>query len=131
MAKVKTTVKAVKVKLTAGRIADFKCTADKQQTFLWCDTVPGLSIRATANGAKPCIFQAKVRGKSMRLTISDVSVWSIADAQTEGHRLQSQIDNGDGQHQVKTDKESAKIAAQQAKESEAAALVMQEARKAN
>ena len=121
-------VKAVKVKLTAGKIADFKCTADKQQAFLWCDTVPGLAIRATTNGAKSYIFQAKVKGKSMRLTIGDVSVWSIADAQTEGRRLQSLIDQGDDPRQVKADKAATKVAARLAKEAEAAALVMKEAR---
>jgi hypothetical protein len=41
-----------KIKLTAGRIADFKCDEGKAQSFLWCNAVPGLGLRATVNGAK-------------------------------------------------------------------------------
>jgi integrase len=118
-----------KVKLTAGRIAAFTCDETKAQDFLWCAEVPGLGIRATPNStAKGYIFQSKVKGKSMRITIGKVSIWTISDAQAEARRLQIMIDNGDDPRQVKTDKESAKIAAKAVKESEAAALVMQEAR---
>ena len=58
-----------KVKLTAGRITGFKCEAGKAQDFLWCDTVPGLAVRATGTGAKAYIFQSRVNGKVARLTI--------------------------------------------------------------
>jgi hypothetical protein len=33
MANVRTIIKAAKVKLTSGRIADFQCPKDKQQAF--------------------------------------------------------------------------------------------------
>lgn len=119
-------VKAVKVKLTAGRISDFQCQEGKAQSFLWCDTVSGLAVRATSNGAKSYIFQAKVRGKSMRLTIGDVGAWSIAQAQAEARRLQTLIDQGDDPRQVRADKEAAKVAAQQAQEAEAAAKILKD-----
>ncbi|MFZ2300750.1 MAG: integrase family protein [Gallionella sp.] len=114
-------VKAVKVKLTAGRIAELQCPKDKTRTYLWCDEVKGLGIIATAAGAKSYIFQAKVKGKSMRLTIGDVGAWSIAKAQAEARRLQTVIDSGNDPRQVKAEK----TAAQDAK---AAALVLLEAR---
>ena len=118
-----------KVKFTAGRIAALKCDESKAQAFLWCNEVPGLGIRVTPNSsAKGYIFQSKVKGQSMRVTIGKVSMWSIPEAQAEARRLQIMIDNGDDPRQVKTDKESAKIKAKAVKESEAAALVMQEAR---
>jgi hypothetical protein len=88
----KTIVKAAKVKFTAGRITGFQCPKDKQQAFLWCDDPLGLAVRATSNGAKSYIFQAKVKGQSMRVTIGDVSVWGIAAAQVEARRLQTLID---------------------------------------
>lgn len=113
-------VKAVKVKLTAGRIAKFQCPKVKTRAYLWCEEVKGLGIIATAAGAKSYIFQAKVKGKSMRLTIGDVKVWSIEAAQVEARRLQILIDNGEDPRQVK--------AGAAAKEAEAAALVMQDAR---
>ncbi len=110
-----------KVKLTAGRIAGFKCPEGKAQTFLWCNEVPGLAVRTTAGSSrKRYIFQAKVSGQTMRVTIGDVSAWSIDGAQDESRRLQIQIDQGNDPRQVKAD-------ATAAKEAKAAALVIQEA----
>jgi integrase len=114
-------VKAEKVKLAAGRIAEFQCPKDRTRTYLWCNEVKGLGIIATAAGAKSYIFQAKVKGKSMRLTIGDVGAWSIAKAQAEARRLQTVIDQGNDPRQVKADKVAAK-------EAKAAAMVVQEAR---
>lgn len=118
-----------KVNLTAGRIANFQCEEDKAQAFLWCDEVPGLAVRATPGSKRNrYIFQAKVKGQSMRVTIGDVSVWSIAAAKMEARRLQTVIDNGDDPRQVKADKAAAKDAARVADEAAAVALELQEAR---
>ena len=113
--------KAEKVKLVAGRIAGFQCPEDKARAYLWCDEVKGLGIIATATGAKSYIFQTKVKGKSVRLTIGNVGVWSIKEAQAEGRRLQTVIDQGYDPRQVKAEQEAAKDA-------EAAAKREQEAR---
>ena len=112
-------VKAVKVKLTSGRIAAFICPKDKAQTYLWCDEVKGLGIRATTKGSKSYFFQAKVKKQSMRMTIGDVNAWSIAAAQKEARRLQTLIDQGDDPRQVKADAIAVKLAALQTKEVEA------------
>ena len=103
-------VKAVKVKLAAGRIAGFECPKDKTRAYLWCNEVKGLGIIATATGAKSYIFQAKVKGQSIRVTIGKVSVWGIDTAQKEARRLQTMIDQGDDPRQVKADKEVAREA---------------------
>jgi len=117
-----------KVKLTAGRIAGFTRDESKAQTFLWCAEVPGLGVRATRNSAaKGYIFQSKVAGRSMRVTIGSVSVWSIPEAQAEARRLQILIDNGNDPREVKADKQASKKAAKQAKEADAAALALKEA----
>lgn len=111
-----------KVKLTAGRIAAFQCDGGKAQAFLWCSEVPGLGVRATAgSNRKRYIFQSKVKGQSMRVTIGDVSAWGIAGAQAEARRLQIQIDQGNDPRQVKIDNEAAK-------EAEAATLKLQAVR---
>jgi integrase len=99
--------KAEKVKFTAGRISAFQCPQNKAQVFLWCDDPLGLAVRATTNGAKSYIFQAKVKGKSMRLTIGDVKAWSIDNAQAEARRLRVMIDQGNDPRQVKADKKAA------------------------
>jgi len=123
MARVKVIQKAVKVKLTAGRIADFQCPDGKTQAFLWCSDPAGLAVRATINRAKSYIFQAKVKGKSMRVTIGDIKAWTIEGAKTEARRLQVLIDQGYDPRQVKAEKEAAREAhttslkSQQARES--------------
>jgi len=123
MAKVKVIQKAVKVKLTAGRIAAFHCPKDKDQVFLWCNDPLGLAIRATINKAKSYIFQAKVQGKSVRITIGDIKAWSIEDAKAEARRLQVLIDGDFDPRQVKAERKAAREAhstslkSQQARES--------------
>ena len=47
-----------KQNLTANRVSEFACEAGKQQSFLWDARIPGLGVRATANGAKSYIFQS-------------------------------------------------------------------------
>jgi integrase len=117
-----------KVKLTVGRIAKFKCDESKAQAFLWCAEVPGLGIRVTPNSTNAgYIFQSKVKGRTMRVTIGKVSMWSIPEAQAEARRLQIMIDNGNDPREVKADKEATKEAAKLAKEAEAAALAQKQA----
>ncbi|MBK9522872.1 MAG: integrase family protein [Rhodocyclaceae bacterium] len=90
-----------RIRLTAGRIRDFACNDGEGQSFLWDTDAPGLGIRATANGAKSYIFQARQAGKSIRITIGDVKSWAIesGDAANPGARerarqLQTMIDQG-------------------------------------
>lgn len=112
-----------KVKLTAGRISAFKCDESKAQEFLWCSEVPGLGIRSTPNSTlKSYIFQAKVKGLSMRVKIGNINVWTIPEAQAEARRLQIMIDNGEDPRKVKADKEATKKADEAAKEAEAVEL---------
>lgn len=111
-----------KVKFTTGRIEKFHCAEGKQQSFLWCSEVPGLGVRATSSSnEKRYIFQAKVKGQSMRLTIGKVSTWSIPEAQIEARRLQILIDKGNDPRQVKAENEAAK-------EAQAVALTIQQIR---
>src|SRR3546814_4432980 len=102
-----------KVKLTAGRIEAFTCPADKPQAFLWDADVNGLAVRATA-GAKAYIYQGRLKGKSLRVTIGDVRIWSLEEyrhpktgeiitpgARPEARRLQAIIDQGRDPREVK------------------------------
>ena len=118
-----------KVKLTAGRVAGFKCEEGQAQAFLWCDSVPGMAVRATVGSrANKYIFQAKVDGKSMRIVIGSVSAWGIDAAQAEARRLQMLIDTGNDPRQVSADKKEAKEAAKLAKEAQVAAQEVKRAR---
>ncbi|WP_074798108.1 Arm DNA-binding domain-containing protein [Nitrosospira briensis] len=108
-----------KVKFTAGRLQSFQCRPGTAQAFLWCEEVHGLGVRATANSPrKRYIFQSKVKGQSIRVTIGDVSAWSIAKAQAEARRLQVLIDQGQDPRQVEADREAAEEAKAAAMKSE-------------
>ncbi len=81
-----------KIKFTAGRVDGFRCEDSKSQSFRWDATAPGLALRATINGAKSYMFQAKLNGQAIRVTIGAPGTWSIQEAQAR--RLKVIIDNG-------------------------------------
>lgn len=104
-----------KVKLTAGRVEAFNCPANKTQAFLWDSDVTGLAVRATY-GAKAYIYQGRLNGKSLRITIGDVTVWGLEEhrhpkasevitpgARQEARRLQAIVDQGRDPRQVKAE----------------------------
>jgi hypothetical protein len=79
---------------TAGRVAAFTCADGKQQSIYWDGKTPGLGIRVTANGSKSYIFQTDLYEKTLRITIGDVSTWSVGSAQEEASRLKTLTDQG-------------------------------------
>lgn len=98
-----------RVKLTAGRIRDF--TTDKAQAFLWDSDAPGLAVRATPSGKSAFIFQGKLNGKDIRVTIGECGTWGIDQARKEARRLGSLVDQGTDPREQKRER----IAASQAK----------------
>ncbi|UIN20787.1 tyrosine-type recombinase/integrase [Herbaspirillum frisingense] len=110
-----------KVKLTAGRIEDFECEAGRSQSFLWDTESPGLGLRATSGKAKAYIFQGKLKGQTIRITIGDPKTWSIESARQEARRLKVIIDTGQDPRQVKADGLAAEQAARNTRANEALA----------
>ncbi|GJL73291.1 MAG: prophage integrase IntF [Nitrosomonas sp.] len=99
---------AEKVTFTKGKIDAFQCSKGKTRSYLWDIDIKGLGVIATAGGTKSFIFQAKIHGKSARLTIGNVNTWSISDAKAEARRLQVQIDKGYDPREVKAEAEESK-----------------------
>lgn len=95
-----------KVSFTAGRVSDFVCPPDKQQAFLWDEKAPGLALRATQAGAKAYIFQGKLHGKALRLTIGNPKSWSVSAAQAEARRLQTLLDQGTDPRELKAEQQA-------------------------
>jgi len=83
-----------KVSFTAPKIATFTCPTGKSQAFLWDAKTPALGLRVTSSNAKSYIFETWFNGKSLRMTIGDVSTWSISKAQQEARRLKVLTDQG-------------------------------------
>ena len=72
---------ATRNNFTTDRIASFKCNANSKQTIYWDAKTRGLGLRVTTAGAKSYIFETKLHGKTIRITIGDVSNYSISKAQ--------------------------------------------------
>ena len=95
-------------KLTAGRIRDFECPAGTAQAFMWDTEAPGLAVRATPGSeARGFIFQSRLNGKALRVTIGDVRACSSDAARAEARRLQTLIDQGTDPRTEKADKRAA------------------------
>jgi integrase len=103
-----------KTTFTAGRVADFSCPQDKQQAFLWDDEQPGLGLRATAKGAKAYVFQSKLDGRDLRVTLGSPAVWTIKDARKEARRLQVLVDQGKDPRREKAARIADELAERQA-----------------
>jgi integrase len=103
-----------KVVFTAGRVAAFKCPADKAQSFLWDASVAGLGLRATPAGQPAYVFQGEFQGKSLRVTIGSPNAWSIPQAQQKARELQRLIDEGKDPRALKRDAVAAVVKKQAA-----------------
>ena len=79
---------------TMGRVAQFTCEPGRQQTIYWDGKTPGLGLRATANGTKSYIFETRLHGKTLRLTIGDVRTWTVGAAQAKATEYKTQTDQG-------------------------------------
>ena len=96
---------------TAGRVAGFKCAEGKKQSIFWDGKVSGLGLRVTATGAKSYIFETSLNNKTIRMTIGDVSTYTIAAAQKIATDLKADTDKGIDPRQVAKDEEQARQAA--------------------
>lgn len=83
-----------KANFTGGRVDAFECPPGKQQSIFWDAKTPGLGLRATANGTKSYIFEARLNGKTVRVTIGDVRTWTVSQAQAEATKLKTLVDRG-------------------------------------
>jgi hypothetical protein len=83
-----------RVNLTAGRVAEYGCAPGKSQSFLWDAKSPCLAVRATSNGAKSYVCQAKLHGKDIRITLGSTNVWMIGDAREAANRFKVTVDQG-------------------------------------
>lgn len=96
---------------TAERIASFKCAEGKTQSIFWDGKTSGLGLRVTAKGAKSYIFETSLNKKTIRITIGDISTYTIDAAQKIATKYKAQTDEGIDPRQVAKDKELARKAA--------------------
>lgn len=93
---------------TVGKIEKFTCPPDKKQEIYWDTKAPGLCCRVTS-GAKSYVFESRLFGKTIRITIGDVRTWPLdgpsgtPSARAEATRLKTLINQGIDPRQQKAE----------------------------
>lgn len=93
-----------KTNFTAQRVQTFQCAVGKDQSFFWDAKTPGLAVRVTANGARSYVFESRLFGKTLRITIGSVKTWALGQAQTEATRLRILVDKGEDPRKEREDR---------------------------
>ena len=106
---------ASRVRLTAGRVDAFECPTDKSQAFLWDTDAPALALRATPTGRKTYVFESRMHGATVRITIGAVADWPLGEARTRAQELKRLTDAGTDPREVERQKQVANAAAKAAK----------------
>ncbi|MGK2942400.1 MAG: Arm DNA-binding domain-containing protein, partial [Immundisolibacter sp.] len=83
-----------KVTFTEGTVSGLACDPGKAQTIHWDAKADGLGCRVTNTGAKAYVFQGRLNGATLRVTIGSPNAWPLKKAQTDARRLQTLIDQG-------------------------------------
>lgn len=86
------------------------------QIFLWDTEARGLAARITEAGARSYMFQGKLKGRAIRITIGSCDVWTLSDARAEARRLQTLIDRGIDPRELEREREAEKKRKRAAKE---------------
>lgn len=101
-----------KQNFTAARVESLQCEPGKQQTIYWDAKTPGFGLRITGAGARAYIFESRLFGKTIRLTIGDARAWDLGKARTEASRLKTLVDDGKDPREVRAEQQAAHEARQ-------------------
>ena len=113
---------ANRVRLTAGRVAALTCPADKSPAFLWDTDAPTLALRVTPTGRKTYVFESRLHGATVRITIGTFADWGIEQARTEARRLAVMMDSGIDPREVERQQQATKAAEKLATAAKAATV---------
>ena len=94
-------------KFTASVIAKLECDPEKKQTIFYDSKTPGLGLRVTSTGLKSYVFESRLHGKTIRMTIGSTQTWPLGEAQTEAAKLRVLIDRGEDPRQMEQEKKTA------------------------
>jgi integrase len=83
-----------RVKFTISRITDPSLVPETGQAFLWDAEQPALGLRITAADARSFIFESKLDGRTIRMTIGTLATWTIPAARAEAGKLRALVDQG-------------------------------------
>ena len=103
-----------RVRLTAGRVADFACPPGKSQAFLWDTDTPALMLRATPTGRKTYAFESRLNGSTIRVNIGTAAEWSLEAARIKAQALKMMVDSGTDPREVDRQQQAERKAQQAA-----------------
>lgn len=96
-----------KENFTATRVSGYECEPGRQQSIFWDAKTTGLGLRVTAAGARAYIFESRLFGKTVRVTIGDARAWELGKARTEAARLKTLVDDGKDPREIKAEQRAA------------------------
>lgn len=104
-----------KENFTATRVAEFRCAPGQRQSLFWDAKQPNFGLRVLKSGARTYIFEKRLHGRTVRITIGDPQNVTLADARLAASELFIQFKKGINPHDVKaqerTDNEARRAAA--------------------
>ena len=99
-----------RVRLTAGRVDAFTCAAGKSQACLWDTEAPALALRVTPTGRKTYVFESRLNGATLRLSIGTAADWPLEKARGEAQRLKVLVDSGTDPRELERQQQAAQAA---------------------
>lgn len=101
-----------KENFTPDRTDGFQCEPGKQQSIFWDAKTPGLGLRVTAGGARSYIFETRLNGKTIRMTVGDTRTWTVVKARAEATKYKAMTDQGIDPRQERANQRAQADAAQ-------------------
>lgn len=108
-----------RIRLTAPRVDAFTCPTGKSQAFLWDTDAPTLAVRASPTGRRTYIFESRLHGNTLRLTIGDVRSWPLGKARDEASRLALMVNSGQDPREAKRQQQAEHEAQRQREQAQA------------
>ena len=99
-----------RVRLTAGRVAEFACPPGKSQDFLWDTDTPALALRVTPTGRRTYVFESRLHEATIRINIGTAADWSLGAARAKAQELKMLVDNGTDPREVQRQQQAAQDA---------------------
>ena len=103
-----------KENFTAARIEAYTCEQGKHQTIHWDAKTPGLGMRLTKAGARAYIFESRLSGKTIRMTIGDTRTWVLGSARVEASKLKALIDQSVDPRELRLQERAVRVEKEQA-----------------
>ena len=101
---------ATRIRLTPERIRTAQAIEGKQ-TILRDAEQPGLGLRITPAGAKAFIYQGKLAGDVVRMTLGDTKTLTLSEARDKAATLRKELREGRDPRIIKKERTAADVAA--------------------